>query len=151
VSVSRNTVNGTPTTFDTGFGIGFPIFFWQHSGGEVAESRHHELELSASLRDLRAQVSQEVRVAYAAASTALRQAQYLQDALLPEAQQAYHIASVSYGLGGSSALEVLDAKRTLLDAQSQYTDALGAANDAVAQLQLAVGTTLDAGTSGGPK
>lgn len=96
-------------------------------------------------------MSQEVRVAFAAASTALRQARYLQDALLPEAEQAYHIASVSYGLGGSSALEVLDAKRTLLDAQSQYTDALGAANDAVAQLQLAVGTTLDAGMSGGTK
>jgi len=49
---------------------------------------------------------------------------------------------VSYGLGGSSALELLDAKRTLLDAEKQYVDALGAANDARAALELAVGAPL---------
>lgn len=151
VSVSRNAVQGSSPTYDTGIGIGFPIFFWQHSRGEVAESEHHETELAATSRDLTAQVSQEVRVAWAGASTALRQVRYLRDELLPEAAQAYHIASVSYALGGSSALEVLDAKRTLLDAQSQYTDALGAANDAVAQLTLAVGAPLDATPSGGPQ
>ena len=59
---------------------------------------------------------------------ALRQAVYIRDQLLPLARQAYRIASVSYGLGGSSALEVLDARRNLLDAESQYTDALAAAN-----------------------
>ncbi|HEU4641824.1 MAG TPA: TolC family protein [Gemmatimonadaceae bacterium] len=148
LSVSHNRVAGENATYDTGIGIAFPLFFWQHRGGEVAEARHHELELAASGRDLSAQVSQEVRVAWASASTALRQALYLRDQLLPEAQQAYHIASVSYGLGGSSALEVLDAKRTLLDAQSQYTDALGAVNDAVSQLELAVGAPLDSTASG---
>ncbi len=67
---------------------------------------------------------------------------YLRDELLPEAREAYRIASTSYGLGGSSALEVLDAQRTLLDVESQYTDALGASNDARAQLELAVGAPL---------
>jgi cobalt-zinc-cadmium efflux system outer membrane protein len=117
----------------------------------VAESRHREAELGAARRDLVAQVSQEVRVAYAGAVTALQQVVWIRDQLLPEAQQAYRIASTSYSLGGSSALEVLDAKRTLLDAQSQYTDALGAVNDAAAQLQLAVGAPLDDASTGGPK
>ncbi|HEV7502302.1 MAG TPA: TolC family protein, partial [Vicinamibacteria bacterium] len=62
--------------------------------------------------------------------------------LLPEAEEAYRIASVSYGLGGTSALELLDAKRALLDAKSQYTDALGAASDARADLERAVGVPL---------
>jgi len=52
---------------------------------------------------------------------------------------------VSYGLGGSSALDLLDAKRTLLAAESQYVDALGAANDAVAALELAIGAPLPKG------
>jgi cobalt-zinc-cadmium efflux system outer membrane protein len=86
-------------------------------------------------------VEQEVRSAYADAETAMRQVAFLRDELLPEAQDAYRIASTSYSLGGSSALEVLDAKRVLLDAQSQYADALGAANDAVARLELAVGAS----------
>jgi cobalt-zinc-cadmium efflux system outer membrane protein len=132
---------GAPYTTEIGFGI--PLFFWQHHKGEVSEARHRELELAAASRDLSAQVSQEVRAAHAAASTSLRQVAYLRDELLPEAREAYRIASTSYGLGGSSALEVLDAQRTLLDVESQYTDALGASNDARAQLELAVGAPLD--------
>ena len=89
-----------------------------------------------------------MRTAYATAVTAMRQAQYIQDELLPETQRAYQIASVSYGLGGSSALEVLDAERALIDAQSQLAEALGGANDAIAQLQLAVGAPLNTATSG---
>jgi len=61
-----------------------------------------------------------------------------------EAAEAYRIASVSYGLGGSSALDLLDAKRTMLEAKSQYTDALGAANDALADLERAAGAPLPA-------
>ncbi len=148
-SVSRNTVSGEGTTYATGIGIGFPLFFWQHQRGEVAQAEARQQELAAVARDLSAQVSQEVRVAFATANTALQQALYLRDELLPEARQAYDIASTSYRLGGSSALEVLDARRTLLDAASQYTDALGALDDAMAQLELAVGAPLDSVTDHG--
>jgi len=125
-----------------------PLFFWNHQHGEVAESRHRERELDAAYRDLSAQVDQDVRVTYATAATAFRQARYLRDELLPEARRAYDVARVSYGLGGSSALEVLDARRTLLDAESQYADALGAANDARADLERAVGAPLETASSG---
>jgi len=85
-----------------------------------------------------------VQTAFANASTSLRQAVFIRDHLLPEAREVYRVASVSYGLGGSSALDLLDAKRTLLDAERQYVDALGAANDAVAALELAIGAPLPA-------
>jgi len=143
VSLSKDFAAGAEAPYTTEIGFAVPLFFWQHHKGEVAESRHRELELAASSRDLSAQVSQEVRAAHAAASTSLRQVVYLRDELLPEAREAYRIASTSYGLGGSSALEVLDAQRTLLDVEGQYTDALGASNDARAQLELAVGAPLD--------
>jgi cobalt-zinc-cadmium efflux system outer membrane protein len=143
VSLSKDFAAGAEAPYTTEIGFAVPLFFWQHHKGEVAESRHKELELAASSRDLSAQVSQEVRAAHAAASTSLRQVVYLRDELLPEAREAYRIASTSYGLGGSSALEVLDAQRTLLDVEGQYTDALGASNDARAQLELAVGAPLD--------
>ena len=84
----------------------------------------------------------DVQTSYSAATTAWRQAVYLRDELLPEAQAAYKAASTSYNLGGSSALDLLDAKGTLLDAESQYTDALGAVNDARADLERAVGAPL---------
>jgi len=148
LSVTRNASDGSPTTFTTAVGFGVPIFFWQHQRGEVAAAVHHEEELSANVADIRAQVSLDVQTAYTNSSTALRQAVFIRDQLLPEAREVYRIASVSYGLGGSSALDLLDAKRTLLAAESQYVDALGAANDALAALELAVGAPLPQPTPG---
>jgi len=142
VTLTRNAMDGVPTTFTTGIGLGFPIFLGQHRQGEVAAAIHREAELAANAADLTAQVSLDVRTSFANASTALRQAIFLRDELLPEAREVYRVASVSYGLGVSSALELLDAKRTLLDAEKQYVDALGAANDARAALELAVGAPL---------
>ena len=150
LSVSKNMSQGTIPSYTTGIGISFPLFFWNHQRGQVAESRHRERELDAAYADLEAQVEQDVRVTYATAATALAQAVYLRDQLLPEARRAYDIALSSYGLGGSSALDVLDARRTLLDAESQYADALGAANDARADLERAVAGPFDAASAGVP-
>jgi cobalt-zinc-cadmium efflux system outer membrane protein len=126
------------------YGLNFPlpVFLWQHLGGDIAQSQHHQRELSASYRDLRAQVDQDVRAAYATAATALQQLLYLRDQVVPAAREAFHIASVSYGLGGSSALDVLDARRTLVDAESQYTDALALADASQADLERAAAATL---------
>jgi len=143
LGLSRNNIYGEDPTYTTSIGIDLPIFFWQHQKGEVAEAKHRELELTESYRDVIAQVGQDLRNSYATASTALRQVQFLSERLVPSAEEQYRIASSSYGLGGSSALEVIDAQRTLLDAKNQYTTALGALNDAVADLERATGAPLD--------
>jgi cobalt-zinc-cadmium efflux system outer membrane protein len=132
---------GSPL-FSTGIAMPVPAFFFFHSQGEIAESKYHEQELAATYRDTRAQVTQDVRSAYANASTALRQVIFLRDELVPSAREAFRVASVSYTLGGSSALEVLDARRTLLDAESQLADALASANIARADLERALGVPL---------
>src|SRR6185295_7227034 len=120
VSANRDYAQPGGYLFSTGIALPFPLFFWQHTRGEIAESRSRERELAAS---------------YAAAVTSLRQVIFLRDELLPSAREAFRIASVGYGLGGFSALDVLDARRTLLDAQSQYADALAAASSARSDLE----------------
>lgn len=147
IDLEKNYGIGAPATYTTGIGIKVPLFFWNHTSGEVAESKHREFELAAAYRDLAAQVEQDVRQAYANAATAAEQSSYLRDELLPEARRVYDITLTSYGIGGSSALDVLDARRTLLDALSQYADALGAANDARADLERAVAAPLPSGDS----
>jgi len=149
VSVTRSQLNGEPFEYETGIGVSLPIFFWQHQKGEVAEARYRANELDAQYRDMAAQVGEDLRNAYATASTSLRQAIYLRDQLVPSAREAYRIASTSYSLGGSSALEVIDAQRTLLDAQTQYAAALAAANDAIADLERATGAPLVSASRGG--
>ncbi len=148
VSVSRDLRQGGTSSTETDIGVGIPLYFWQHHKGQISEARHYERELAAANENLTAEVEEQVRTSYATAVTAMQQAGYIRDELLPETEQAYRIASVSYGLGGSSALEVLDAERALIDAQSQYAESLGSANDAIAQLQLAVGAPLTTATSG---
>ena len=149
LTLARNAFEAGPTTYTTTLLIGVPVFFWQHEKGEVANARHRELELAATNNDERAQVSLDVRNAYATAATALRQVIFIRDELLPEAQEVYRVAAYSYGLGATSALDFLDAKRTLVDAQRQYVDALGSANDAQAALELAVGAPLAPASPGG--
>ena len=129
---------GSPL-FTTGLALPLPAFFWQHSRGETAQAVHFERELAATARDLRAEVAQDVRSAYATASTSMRQVTFLRDQLVPAAREAFRVASTSYALGGSSALEVLDARRVLLDAQNQLAEALAAANTARADLDRALG------------
>ena len=149
LSVTKSRLYGEPFEYETGIGFSLPIFFWQHQRGEVAEARYRANELDAQYRDMTAQVGEDLRNAYATASTSLRQAIYLRDQLLPSAREAYRIASTSYTLGGSSALEVIDAQRTLLDAQTQYAAALAAANDAIADLERATGAPLSSVSRGG--
>jgi cobalt-zinc-cadmium efflux system outer membrane protein len=142
LAVSRDYIQPGPALFSMGIAMPVPAFFFFHSRGEIAESGYRERELSAAYRDLRAQVTQDVRSAYANASTAIRQVVFLRDELVPSAREAFRVASVSYSLGGSSALEVLDARRTLLDAESQLADALASANIARADLERALGVPL---------
>jgi cobalt-zinc-cadmium efflux system outer membrane protein len=139
---------GVPTNYTTGLSVAFPLFFWNHQRGEVAEAKHHQLELTATQKDVIAQVGQDLRNAYATAVTSYRQAVFIRDQLLPSAEEQYQIASRTYALGGSSALEVIDSQNTLLDARNQFATALGALNDAVADLERAVGAPLDTTPTG---
>ena len=138
----RSYIDGAPNSYKLDAGISLPLFFWQHEKGAIAQARHHERELQATNSDLVGQVMLDVQISYSTATTAWRQAVYLRDELLPEAQAAYKAAFANYSLGGSSALDLRDAKGTLLDAESQYTDALGSVNDARAGLERAVGAPL---------
>lgn len=143
LGVSRDLTPGAPSTaFSTGIAFPFPLLFWQHTRGEIAQAQSRERELAATERDLRASVGEDVRTAYATATAALRQARYIRDELLPAAREAFRSASASYAIGGSSAFEVIEARRTLLDAERQYTDALAQANTSRADLERAIGAPL---------
>ena len=143
LGVSRDVSgNSGPGVFSTGLALPLPLLFWQHTKGEVSQSEHHERELAATYRDLQAQVAEDVRDAYSAASTSLLQAIYIRDELLPSAREAYRSTAASYAIGGTSAFEVIDARRTLLDAESQYADALASANTSRSDLERAVSVPL---------
>src|SRR5262249_21181775 len=136
-AVNRDYASPGSPLFTTGISLPLPAFYWQHARGDIAQAEHFERELSATYRDTRAQVTQDVRTAYANASTAMRQVIFIRDQLVPAAREAYRVASTSYSLGGSSALEVLTARSALLTAQGQLAGRLAAATTAGAGLDRA--------------
>jgi len=142
MSIQRDYSQPGSPLFTTGISLPLPALYWQHSRGDIAAAQHFERELDATYRDARAQVTQDVRSAFANASTAMRQVVFLRDELVPAAREAFRISSTSYSLGGSSALEVLTARSALLDAQRQLAEALAAASTARADLDRALGTSL---------
>lgn len=144
ISATRDYTTPGSQLYSAGVAFPIPLLFWQHSRGDIAEAQQYERQLAAVATDLLASVEQDVREAYATADAALRQVIYLRDNLEPSAREAFRVASVSYGLGGSSALEVLDARRTLLDAESQLAEALANANSSRSDLERAVGRPLGA-------
>ena len=148
-AVTRDYVQPGSPQFTTGLSLPLPALYWQHSRGDIAQAQHFERELEATYRDTRAQVTQDVRSAYANAATAIKQAVFIRDELVPAAREAYRVASTSYSLGGSSALEVLTARSALLQALSQLADALAAANTARADLDRALGMTTTGPTGAG--
>ena len=148
LGATRDYASDVGVLYTAGLAMPLPIFFWQHTKGDFAETKHRELELAATLRDVRAAVGQDVRAAFAAADAAVRQATFIRDQLLPSAREAYRVATVSYGLGGLSALDVLDARRVLLDAERQYANALAAANSTLSDLERAAGAPLTTTDSG---
>lgn len=151
IGANRDFKGDQGTLYTAGLAFTLPVFFWQHRNGDFAETHHRELELAAATRDAQAAVGQDVRTAYATADAALRQVLYIRDQLLPATQEAYRVATVSYGLGGLSALDVLDARRSLLDAENQYAEALAAANSARSDLERATGVPLTSFAPGAPR
>ena len=141
-------IEGAPDSYKFDGGITFPLFFWQHEKGAVSQAVHHEKELESTEHDLFSQVMLDVHNSYTTATIAWRQAIFIRDELLPEAREAFDTTFTSYGLGGSSAMDLLDAKSTLVAAESEYTDALGAVNDAAANLERAAGAPLPPATNG---
>ncbi len=142
LSANRDYASDVGTLYSLGLSMPLSIFYWQHTRGEFAETRHRELELDAALRDARAAVGQDVRAAWTTADVAVRQVLFLRDQLLPSAREAFRVATLSYTLGRLSALEVLDARSTLIQAQRQYADALAAANSARSDLNRATGAPI---------
>ncbi|MES2162948.1 MAG: TolC family protein [Pseudomonadota bacterium] len=114
------------------FGISLPLPLFDRNQGSVLESARRvdkaRDELAATALRLEAELAQ----AREEFDVARQQAQALRGDILPGAQSAYDAASTGFEYGKFGFLDVLDAQRTLLQAQTQYLNALADAHRALA-------------------
>jgi outer membrane protein, heavy metal efflux system len=110
-----------------GVGLAVDVPLWNWNSGRIAQA---EARVVAGRREAEAtslELSASVVEAEADCRTSLATTLRFRDNVLPRSESAASTTERTYQLGETSLLEVLDARRTLLDARRQYLRALAQA------------------------
>ena len=120
-------------------GLSIPLPLFDRNQGNLLEALRREDksrdELAAADIQLRSSVTQ----AWGRLDTAGTEARTIREQVMPGAKSAYDAATQGFELGKFSFLDVLDAQRTLFQAQAQYLRARGEAHRAAADIDRLLG------------
>ena len=119
------------------------LFFWQPAKGEIAEANANIKALHKDLEHLENAIALEVEDAYLNAVAATSQIEMFEEEILRQAEEVYNMFSYSYKEGDISSLELIDARRTLIESQTSYVDALFNYRLAIAALEKSIGQPLE--------
>ncbi len=139
LGVARHRIEGEDTTWDFTLSFPIPLFFWQPKKGEIAEAQANIESLTREKEHLKNAITLEVEEAYRNASTANNQIQLFEDDILTQAEEVYNMFLFSYQEGEIGAIELIEARRTLIEARKSYADALFNYDVALAALEKSIG------------
>jgi len=143
ISYSRQVQGNNPDLYGVSFGISLPIWFLLDQRGQIQEATAEHARVEAELTSKQNFLSLDVKNAYLEYTNDERQVQLYTTELLPQADEVYRAAALSYQAGEITYIEFLQARQTLISARSTYIDALYRVNAAIAQLEKAVGRTIN--------
>ncbi|WP_230179654.1 TolC family protein [Aquabacterium sp. CECT 9606] len=115
-----------------GLSLVLPLF--DRNQGAILEASRREDKARAELESVRASVEAQANQAWSQLTSALAQAHALRDKVLPAARQAFASSTKGYELGKFGFLDVLDAQRTLFEAEALALNAAAQAYQADARL-----------------
>lgn len=139
LGVARHRIAGEATTWDVTISAPVPLYFWQPKKGEVAEAA---ASLSAAEREAdhaRNAIRLEVERAWREAGIADERIRRYETGVLAQAQETYDMFAFSYQEGEIGGLDLIAARRTLLQVRQAYVEALFDSRVAAAALDRAVG------------
>ena len=123
-------------------GIAIPIPIFDRNQGGIREAQYGLAQADEERRAAAVQAYQDLTEAYQLLATAHAQAAILKTEMLPEAQKAFAASTEGYSQGKFSYLEVLDAQRTLFDAQGQWVQTVVDYYTAAANVEGLIGQSL---------
>lgn len=125
-------------------GITWPAAPWSRGrlDARVAEARAEIEAAAARQRAVESAIRLVVQEAYVRAESAARRAALLRTTILPQSEQTLEVSRVAYQTDRVDFLALIDNQRVLLDAQLAYYRAVGDLEQAMADLERAVGTEL---------
>jgi outer membrane protein TolC len=143
IGVNRHKVVGEGKWWDFTLSFTIPLFFWQPAKGEIAEANANIMALNKEFEHLENAITLEVEDAYLNAVTATNQIKMFEEEILEQAEEVYNMFSFSYQEGEIGSIELIDARRTLLESQTSYADALFNYRTAIAALEKSIGQPLE--------
>jgi outer membrane protein TolC len=139
IGISRHHIEGEATTWDVTFALPIPLYFWQPKQGEIAEAQANIRALQREVQHIENSISLEVEQAYREAITARNQIELFETDILAQAEEVYNMFLFSYQEGEIGGIELIAARRTLMEARKGYADALFGYSVALAAVQKAIG------------
>jgi cobalt-zinc-cadmium efflux system outer membrane protein len=122
-------------------GLSIPLPFFDSNRAAVLASQRRLDQARAELALAELRLHTELRAAVEQLRTARAEATAMQDEVLPAAQSAHDATAAGYELGKFGLLELLDAQRSLLQARTQYLQALSSAHRAAVDIERLLGET----------
>lgn len=124
-------------TLTSGFSIPLPVF--DRNQGEIARTKAEVIRARSRVDVLRAQVGNDVEVAFASLQLSRERVRLYQQTYLGQARNSRQIAEFAYRKGATSILDLLEAERTDRGVQLAYRQALADYVTRLNQLEAAVG------------
>ncbi len=143
LGVNRHRVEGEGSWWDVTLSMPIPLFFWQPKKGEIAEAEANILAIQKEADHIKNTINLEVEEAYMNAITAENQIQLYEIEILSQAEEVYNMFLFSYQEGEIGSIELIAARRTLLESAQSYADALFNYEAALAALERSIGQTLE--------
>ena len=143
LGVNRHRVEGEGSWWDVTLSMPIPLFFWQPKKGEIAEAEANIIAIQKEADHIKNTINLEVEEAYMNAITAENQIQLYETEIISQAEEVYNMFLFSYQEGEISSIELIAARRTLLESAQSYADALFNYEAALAALERSIGQTLE--------
>jgi outer membrane protein, heavy metal efflux system len=145
LGVSQHRIVGEAKTWDLTLSVPIPLFFWQPARGRIAETKANIRSLEKEAEDLRNLIVLEVEQACLSAAAAESQITLFEKEILDQAEDVYDLILFSFEEGEIGGLELIEARRTLVEARKAYADALYTYSMTLAVLERSVGRPLAGG------
>jgi outer membrane protein TolC len=143
LGVNKHRIIGEGEFWDFTLSFPIPLFFWQPKKGEIAEAEANIRALTKEAEYLKNAITLEVGEAYMNAVTVNNQIRLYEEEILAQAEEVYNMFLFSYQEGEIGGIELIEARRTLIEARTSYADALFNYGVAIAALEKSIGQKLE--------
>ncbi|HDT13478.1 MAG TPA: TolC family protein [Candidatus Aminicenantes bacterium] len=140
---ARHRIAGEVTTWDFTLSVPIPLFFWQPARGRIAEAQAQIRSSERQAEDLANRIGLEVGEAWLSAQAAEAQIALFEKDILTQAEESFDLIRFSFQEGEVGGIELIDARRTLLEVRKSYADALYNYRITLAALERSVGEPLE--------